>query len=416
MAQMEEVLAPDARTVVVKWNRPYADAAVLRDGFQALPRHILAADFETMDPVAFTAHPFWILEYVGLGPYKMDRYEPGAFIEGTAFDQYVLGRPKIDHLKLVFINDPQTAVANVLAGEVHFVTNFMFSVLQGQELEERFAQTNGGRVMYSPTQRRLGLIQMRPEAQEPRALSDVRVRYAVAHGLDHKSRVDVLDAGKGQIAYTLTSPGVPYYAELDKAVLKHDFDPGKAQELMQQAGWTKGSDGIFVDGAGNRFTIRVASSSGEKNEQEAALYVDSLKRSGFDAQQYITPVAQVSDTQARALSPGLSLRGAGWQLQNYVSRQIPSEANRWRGNNRPGWNSPEFDRLFAQLETTFAANDRVKLIAQIEHVVSVDRAITMNTWESLVNSIAADLEGPEPRMTPDAGGTESWVHTWHWRS
>jgi peptide/nickel transport system substrate-binding protein len=93
MAQMEEVLAPDDRTVVIHWNRPYADAAQLRDGFQALPRHILQADFQTMDSVAFTAHPYWILEYVGLGPYRMDRYEPGAFIEGSAFDGYVLGRP-----------------------------------------------------------------------------------------------------------------------------------------------------------------------------------------------------------------------------------------------------------------------------------------------------------------------------------
>lgn len=415
MAQMEEIVALDARTVIIRWNRPYAEAAELGDGFQSLPRHILEEGFATMDPVAFTAHPFWIMEYVGLGPYKMDRYEPGAFIAGSAFAGHALGRPKIDQLRIVFINDPQTTMANVLAGEVHYVTNFSLSVLQGQEIEDRWAQTREGRVMYSPTQRRLGLIQQRPEAQEPKALADVRVRYAVAHGLDHKSRVDVLDAGKGQVAYSLTSPGVPYYAEIDKVVRKHDYDPSRAQELMAAAGWTKGPDGFFLDGTANRFFIQVASSSGDKNEQEAAVYVDSLRRTGFDAQQYITPVAQVSDTRARALQPGLSLRGAGWQLQNYVSAAIPSETNRWRGNNRPGWSNAQFDRLFAQLESTFAQNERVALIAQLERIVSVDRAILMNTWESLVNTIAADLHGPEPRMTPEAGGTESWVHTWEWR-
>ena len=37
-------------------------------------------------------------------------------------------------MRIRIINDPQTAMANVLAGEVHFVTNFTFSVDQGQVL------------------------------------------------------------------------------------------------------------------------------------------------------------------------------------------------------------------------------------------------------------------------------------------
>jgi hypothetical protein len=51
----------------------------------------------------------------------------------------------------------------------------------------------------------------------------------------------------------------------------------------------------------------------------------------------------------------------------------------------------------------------------MERVVSVDRALTMNTWESVVNAVAASLHGPEARQTPDAGFTEGFVHTWEWR-
>ena len=420
--QMDSIEILDVRTFVIRWKQPFVEAGVLAgnstgsSGFQALPRHILEDAFQTMDAVAFTGHPFWTTEYVGLGPFKLDRWEPGSFLEASAFDNYALGRPKIDKMRMLIINDPQTAMANVLAGEVHFVTNFTFSVDQGQVLEQTWAANTGGKVQYSPTQRRLGLIQMRPEFQQPKALSDMRVRYAVAHGLDDQSRVDVLDAGKGQVAYTMASPGLPYYAELDRAVLKHTYDPRRAQELMAEAGWTKGADGFFVDAAGSKFTIEVASSAGGKNEQEASIYVDSLRRAGFDAVQYITPVAQIDDNETRVTRGGLSLRGAGQEYLNYISSAIPSSENRWRGNNRPGWSNPEYDRAFALLERAFPMNERIQLMAQLERLISVDRAVTMNSWESVVNIVAAGLHGVEVRQTPDASGPEQWVHQWEWRS
>ena len=413
--QMDEILVQDARTFVVRWRQPYVDAGALSNTFQALPRHILEEDFNTLDAVAFTGHPFWTSQYVGLGPYKLDRWEPGSFLEGSAFDNHALGRPKIDKMKILIINDPQTAVANVLAGEVHYVTNFTFSMDQGEVLERTWAANGGGAVRYSPTQRRLGLIQMRPEHQQPKALADVRVRYAVAHGLDDQTRVDVLDGGKGQVAFTMASPGLAYYPELEKAVLKHPYDPRRVQDLMAGAGWAKGQDGFFVDASGNKFTIEVASSAGGKNEQEAAIYVDSLRRVGFDAVQYITPVALVDDNETRVIRGGLSLRGAGQEYQNYISSAIPTAETRWRGNNRPGWSNPEYDRTFTQLERTFPMTERIQLMAQLERLISVDRAVTMNSWESLVNTVAAGLQGVEVRMTPDASGPEPWVHKWEWR-
>jgi peptide/nickel transport system substrate-binding protein len=414
--QMDEVIPVDARTFTIRWKQPFVEAAELASSFQALPRHLLEADFATMDAITFTSHAFWSTQYVGLGPFKLDRWEPGAFIEGSAFDNFALGRPKIERMRILIINDPQTAMANVLAGEVHYVTDHTFSVDLAEVLERSWADRGGGEVQYSPTQRRLGLIQMRPEHQQPKALADVRVRYAVAHGLDDQTRVDVIDGGKGRVAYTMASSGLPYYAELERAVLKHAFDPRRVQDLMAEAGWTKGSDGFFVDGSGSRFTLEVASSSGGKNEQEAAIYVDSLRRVGFEAVQYITPVAQVTDNEARVLRGGLSLRGAGQEYENYLTSAIPGPETRWRGNNRPGWSNPEYDRTFALVERTFPMNERVQLMAQLERLISVDRAITMNSWESVVNTVVTGLSGVGVRMTPEASGAEHWVHQWEWRS
>ena len=42
---------------------------------------------------------FWTVDFVGAGPYKVDRWEPGSYIESVAFDGHALGRPKIDRLR-----------------------------------------------------------------------------------------------------------------------------------------------------------------------------------------------------------------------------------------------------------------------------------------------------------------------------
>src|SRR5205814_10328205 len=104
--QMDEIVVQDARTFVIRWKQPYVDAAGMHISFQALPRHLLEEDFKTMDAVAFTGHPFWTFQYAGAGPYKLDRWEAGSFLEASAFDNYTLGRPKIDRLKTMIINDP----------------------------------------------------------------------------------------------------------------------------------------------------------------------------------------------------------------------------------------------------------------------------------------------------------------------
>ncbi|MGH8070212.1 MAG: hypothetical protein ACRERE_34220, partial [Candidatus Entotheonellia bacterium] len=80
-----------------------------------------------------------------------------------------------------------------------------------------------------------------------------------------------------------------------------------------------------------------------------------------------------------------------------------------------GWANAEYDRAFGTLERTFALDERVPLIVQLERIVSIDRAITMNSWESQVNTVIAGLHGPE-RRSPEGGGTEGFVHEWEWRS
>lgn len=91
--------------------------------FPALPRHVLAAAFEAEPTDSFVNHPFWSREYVGLGPYRVVRWEPGAFIETASFEAHATGRPRIDRVRMVFIPDVNTVLANMLAGETQLAAD-----------------------------------------------------------------------------------------------------------------------------------------------------------------------------------------------------------------------------------------------------------------------------------------------------
>ena len=87
------------------------------DEIGPLPAHILEAAYRE-DKEKFPSLPYWKREFVGVGPYQLVDWEPGSHIDFAAFDNYFLGRPKLDAIRVQFIPDKNTMVANLLAGEV----------------------------------------------------------------------------------------------------------------------------------------------------------------------------------------------------------------------------------------------------------------------------------------------------------
>src|SRR5258706_524860 len=80
-------------------NLPAA-APASKEAFPPPPRHILRQPFKAGQADAFTNHPYWTREYVGLGPYRLDRWELGASIEGAGFSGRARGPPRIERIRL----------------------------------------------------------------------------------------------------------------------------------------------------------------------------------------------------------------------------------------------------------------------------------------------------------------------------
>ncbi len=415
--QMEDIQAPDPRTVLIRWKLPYPDADRLDTSFQALPRHILEAPFQQLDPVAFSNHSFWTVDYVGLGPYRVERWEPGAFIDAVAFDGHALGRPKIDRMRLSFIPDPNTAMANMLSGDAHYVAEFVLGYDEGITLEREWASRSGGTLFFAPVLIRISQIQHRPEYVFPKALQDVRVRRALAHAFDIPGALDVFTGGRGVITYSLTSPRADYYPAVERVITKREYDPRQTQRLLEEAGMTRGSDGFYVGPGGLPFKVDLWSTVGNVYERENRIFTDSLRQAGIDASSQTLSAAMLRDAEFRALLPGLFTGGAGSdRLSEYGSDAIARPENRWNGNNRGGWENPEYERLWQAYNTTLDRTERIQQTAQMESIFNEAVGAIPHYFTVVVTGHTSNLQGPTARMTPDAPASITNVHTWEWKS
>ncbi len=424
IVEMEEVVAQDAGTVLIRWKRPFPDAVQMDQTFQALPRHLLEEPFQTLDPLGFTNHPYWTSEYVGLGPYKVARWEAGAFIEATAFDGHALGKPKIGQVRLAFIGDANTALANILTGEAHYVSDYVLWYHEGETLEREWAMRGGtataGTVFFSPALMRITHVQQRPDFVAPQALLDVRVRRALWHAIDSPSAVEALTGGKGLVATTLSSPAAEHYPQIDRAIAKYPYDPRRAQQILDQAGFTRGSDGILVappELGGEPLRIEAWYSAGSDEERENAILTDSLRRIGVDAISKVTPVAMVRDAQARSTTLGISTGGMGGKrFIEMTTDAIPRPETRWQGNNRGAWSNAEYDRFYQLYSTTLDKSERIQHLAQLERVFTQEVGAIPYLFTVVVVAHTANLKGPVMRKTPEGGVGTLRADTWEWTS
>ncbi len=138
-------------------------------------------------------------------------------------------------------------------------------------------------------------------------------------------------------------------------------------------------------------------------ERENTILTDSLRQAGIDATSQTLGPALLRDAEARALTAGLFTGGAGSdRLSEYSSQAIPRPENRFQGNNRGGWDNPEYERLWQAYNSTLGQPERVQQIAQMEHLLNEDVGAIPHYFTVVVTANVSNLSRPVARMTPDA--------------
>lgn len=414
--EIAQILAPDPHTVAITWKTPFFEAAA--PDLPPYPRHLLEGLLGQNSLEAWDNDPYWATGYIGVGPYRLERWERGAFMQGIAFEGYALGRPKIHRINLTWSNDPNAGLTRLLSGAADMSLDNGILFPQAAILKQHWTSESIGTIILNPSSLRYIQVQFRPDYVSPRTLLDPRIRQAILYGIDRPAVAETVLEDSSMVAHTVVPPTVPYYPEVDRAVRKYPFDPRRADQLMAEVGFGRGADGVFASPSEGRFRIEVRGSTTSQEELDTTLVASYLQKAGMEANILLLDQrSRAVDDEMKGTFPGLTLnnntlqRGLG--LNKFISTNIGAPENRWSGGNRMGYASPAFDRAHEAYRTTLDPREQVRPLIDMMRILSEDLPGIPLYYDFQVVAHTAAIRGPEP-ITPDNTQYGN-VHLWEWR-
>ena len=404
LEQISSVSAPDPQTFVLHWSSPHYRANRIPE-YGPVPKHILESVYAQKDPEALLSHRYFTTEFIGLGPYKLARWDPGSRMELARFDEYFQGRPKIDRIVLQFIPDFNTMISNAMAGVIDVASPPGEAMDVAMNLKRQWEGT-GHRVRTDPNDRiRVVYMQLRPDYAKPaNTMTNPTVRQGLYHAIDRPSMAQVITEGLSPVADSWFAPNNPQRKEVESAIPQYPFDVNRAQQLLNQAGWVRGGDGVLVNQAnGERFQLDVRFRPGSATEREIVVLADYWKAVGLSAT--LTPPApnQVSDREWLATYPGVQVSRLetedAFNTRRLHTRAVAAPANRWSGRTGAGYSNPQADAIQEQLIVTIDPREQVNLHRQLLQVILGEAGIMPLYWDVelalALNSVKGDVTATE---------------------
>lgn len=180
------------------------------------------------------------------GPFFVTDFDNDHYISYTANKDYWKGAPKIDKLNIRIL-DASQIYAGLQSGEID-ITHHTMTAIPQEDYESIEALENVETVYGSPITNQSAFIQTAN-------IKDARVRQALVYAIDRQKLVDELLKGHGEVVDGFLSSASPFF---DEGITPVSYDPEKAKELLEQAGWdgsqtlrfyVNSGDGTFVNGA-----------------------------------------------------------------------------------------------------------------------------------------------------------------------
>lgn len=181
------------------------------------------------------------------GPFFLTAYDADHYISYEANADYWKGEPKIDKLNIRIVDGSQL-YAGLQTGEID-ITQHTMSAIPQEDYASVEALENVEVVYGSPVTNQSIFIQTAN-------IEDVRVRQALLCAIDREQLLEQLLNGHGEIVDGFLSSASPFY---DESMIPTAYDPEKAKELVEQAGWDETKTLRFYVNSGDSTFVNAAS-------------------------------------------------------------------------------------------------------------------------------------------------------------
>jgi peptide/nickel transport system substrate-binding protein len=339
-----------------------------------------------------TAVEKWGANYLqhptGSGPYKLETFTPGTELVLTRNDEFFKGKPPLDKIRFKVVPEVGSRVAGLEAGEADVVNDLP------PEEAQRLEKTRGINVIRKPGLRTFWMeFNLNLDIFKEKA-----VRQALNYAVDKESIVKNLFSGYASL---LDSPGA-------KTIQGHvtagsyAYDPARANQMLEAAGWTKGADGIRAK-AGKRLKFSINTAEGEypKDIQYVEAVTANLKAVGCDVEIWKVEAAarwsylRLAPNEAKGEMISFGFNPSNGDLGYHLNAVFHSNTDRTKAPNV--WNlmwyeNPQVDKLLDDAQITADAAKRNQLLGDAQKLIWEDAPVIWLHAPDLLTGVRDNVE------------------------
>ncbi len=380
----------DDLSVRVVYNKPmpfWADPFVGTRGM-IIPKHMFA-EFKGAKSRDAPAN----LKPVGTGPYVFEDFKPGDIVKGKLNPNYhQANKPHFDAVEMKGGGDAVSAARAVIqTGEYDYAWNLQVE----DEILKRLEQGGKGKVAILETgnieHMQVNFTDPWTEVDGERAsiktkhpiLSDPAVRKALALLVDRKSVQDHIYGRTGIATANFLNNPPPVRSKNTS----YEFNIDKASKLLDDAGWTKGADGIrSKDGKKLKLVFQTSINAPRQKTQQ--IVKQAAQKAGIDvdlkqvtASVYFSSDVANPDTYTKFFcdlqmyTTTMTQPDAELFMNQFVSTEVSTKANKWQGRNITRWRNDEYDKTFDAAQGELDPVKRAAMFIKLNDLIVNDQAV-----------------------------------------
>ncbi len=294
---------------------------------------------------------------IGAGPYRVVEHRRDRVL--LEKNPYYHGEPgRMEQIELRTVEDANARTLMLVGGSADLTQNTVRMDLVSQvERQDRLElQTGPGAV--------LSFLIMHNDHE---ALSDVRVRRAIAHAIDRERIIDAKYDGRAERATGLMpSEHWAYNGDVER----YDYDPGRAAELLDEAGFPDPGDGS------PRLSLRYRTSANPFQVAVSRIIASQLGEVGIDvdvrAFEFHTFLEDVKQGSFDLASMGTApITEPDYSYEYFHSARIPDEDDP-DSNNRSRYRNERVDELAEAGRQEMDRDRRIEIYAEMQEILARD--------------------------------------------
>ncbi len=415
----------DPLTVRVHFAKPtpfWADAFVGQSGM-IVPKHLFEA-YKGANSREAPAN----LKPVGTGPYRFVDFKPGDLVKGERNSAYhEPNRPYFDTIEMKGGGDAVSAARAVIqTGEYDYAWNLqvedeiLLKLEAGGSARGRTEIFRGGNIEHIQLNSTDPWTEVDGErssikTQHP-LFRDPAVRQAMKLLVDRAS-VEKHIYGRTGIA---TGNFINNPARFVSKNTKWEFNIEKANQLLEQAGWKRGSDGIRAKD-GKKLSLVFQTSINAPRQKTQAIVKQACQKAGIEMElksivasvYFSSDVANPDTTRkfycdVQMYTTTMGAPDPGIFMRQYLSSEIAAKENKWQGRNIARWRNDEYDKAFKAAEGELDPVKRAALFIEMNDLVVGDPGAIPVVYRPRVSALSRQLRASLSGWDNDLWDLKNW--------